>query len=140
MDKLMIDTGVKEYDCGGSEPLRANFSDPNMYATVMEMTDKIVEIENEVNEKAKGVTDSNGVLQMLKEADEKMKALLNETFGNGNDFDKILGGVSLMAVASNGERVVTNFVAAITPLVQCGISAFADDAVAQAKAKRSARK
>ena len=58
----------------------------------------------------------------------------------GNDFDKILGGVNLLAVADNGQRVVTNLMEALQPILTAGAercaTQTADAAVQKAKARR----
>ena len=69
-----------------------------------------------------------------------MKAILNEIFGHGNDFNEILDGVNLMAVAGNGNRVVNNVIDALQPILEEGIKACADDEIAQAKLNRAQRR
>ena len=63
-------------------------------------------------------------LELLEKADRKTKEVLTWVFGEENDFDRLLGGVNLMAVAANGGRVVTNLFAALQPQVQAGAEAF----------------
>ena len=46
-----------------------------------------------------------------------MKAILNWVFGGSNDFQKLLVGINLLAVAEKGERVVTNLFAALEPVL-----------------------
>ena len=67
-------------------------------------------------------TDVNGIaaLSMLKAADKKAKDILDYVFGGDNDFDYMLGGVNLMAVATNGERVITNLLQALHPILEQG--------------------
>ena len=83
------------------------------------------------------------VLGLLAEADKQTKALLAGVFA-GNDFDQLLEGVNLMAVAGNGERVITNLLAALQPIIQQGAKRFYDqkagEAVAAAKANRQQRR
>ena len=57
------------------------------------------------------------IVKALSAADEKMKGILYWIFGGDNDFHKLLGGVNLLAVAENGERVVTNLFAALEPVM-----------------------
>ena len=52
--------------------------------------------------------------------DQKVKAELTYVFGEGNDFDKILDGVSLLAVTKNGEYVITNLFTALLPIIEQG--------------------
>lgn len=46
-------------------------------------------------------------------------------FGEENDFDSILSGANVMAVASNGELVITNFLDAMVPVVEDGVKTYA---------------
>ena len=46
-----------------------------------------------------------------------MKALLSDVFGNRNDFDRILNGMNVLAVASNGKPIITNFLEALAPII-----------------------
>ena len=145
--KLSIDTGVQEFEINGSGVLRFNPSDPNVYNRFTEMLEKVQAVENELVAKAGQLPkEDNGVaaLSLLAEADRKTKAALQEAFGQENDFDQLLGGVNLMAVAGNGERVVTNLLDALRPIVQEGASRFYEDkantAVAKAQANRKARR
>lgn len=82
-------------------------------------------------------------IQLLAQADQHAKGLLAEVFGPGNDFDAMLGGTNLLAVAGNGERVITNLFAALQPILEAGARQCADAkatlAVQQAQAARAAR-
>ena len=69
-----------------------------------------------------------------------MKEVLNWVFGNGNDFNKILGGINLLAVAGNGERVVTNLFAALQPILVAGAEACAKEKTASAGEKAKKRR
>ena len=84
--------------------------------------------------------DGAGVVRLLGKADSEIKALLSWVFGQDNDFDKILGGVNLLAVADNGQRVVTNLMEALQPILTAGAercaTQTADAAVQKAKARR----
>ena len=72
-----------------------------------------------------------------------MKQVLGWVFAPGNDFDKILGGVNLLAVANNGQRVVTNLLDALQPILLEGAERCArekvDDAVTKARQRREAQ-
>ena len=147
MQELNIDTGVREYRINGSGVLRFNPSDPNVYNRFTEMLEKVQAVENELMAKAGQLPkEDNGVaaLALLADADRKTKAALQEAFGQENDFDRLLGGVNLMAVAGNGERVVTNLLDALRPIIMDGASRFYEDkanaAVAKAQANREARR
>ena len=77
------------------------------------------------------------VLQLMADADRKMKEILNWVFGSGNDFHKLLEDINLLAVAENGERVVTNLFAALEPVLVEGAKLCAGQ---QAKAIRSGKR
>ena len=151
MEKLFFDSGIKEYQINEDGVLRFNPSDPNVYARFMDVMDKIRAVEDELLaeakeiEKAEDQTQSGAaVLRLMAEADRKTKKLLSEVFGEENDFDRILGGVNLLAVASNGEHVITNFLAALQPIMLAGAENCAkqqaDTAVAEAKLNRAQRR
>lgn len=151
MEKLIFDTGVKEYKINGSGILRFNPSDPNVYARFLDAMEKIQTVEKKLVDKAAeieyaGDQEQSGaaVLRMMAEADREIKEILAQVFGAGNDFDKILGGVNLLAVAGNGERVITNLLQALQPIMVSGAESCAkqqvDGAVAQAKQNRAQRR
>lgn len=139
MKKIKFDTGLQEVAIG-SGVLRFNPQDPNLYARFMEAADKLVAVEQEMIAKGETVKE-NQVVGLLREADRKMKDILDWVFGTGNDFDAVLGGVNLLAVATNGQRVVTNLFEALEPVILEGAKACAkarsDEAVAKAAARRS---
>lgn len=146
MQNIQFDSGVAEYRINGGGVLRFNPGDPNVYARFSEAMDKVKALESELVEKAKGVALEDSGLELVKlmaDADRQMKQTLNWVFGSGNDFDTLLGGVNLLAVAGNGERVVTNFFAALEPILVDGAEKCArektDAAVAKAKARRAAQ-
>lgn len=146
MEKLIFDNGIKEYEVNGSGVLRFNPGDPNVYARFMEATDRIQTVEKDMENQGKDLAESDGagVLKLLTEADRQIKEILGWVFGKGNDFDEILGGVNLMAVAINGERVITNLLNSLLPIIEQGASDCAKqqigDAVQQAKQNRAQRR
>ena len=151
MEKLIFDSGVKEYQINDNGVLRFNPSDPNVYSRFMNAMEKITGTEKRMVEKAKVLQTSedagkNGaaVLALLAEADREIKEILAEVFGPENDFNAMLGGVNLLAVAGNGERVVTNFLAALQPIMVEGARKCAQQqangAVAQAQMNRAQRR
>lgn len=143
MEKITFDSGLKEYEVGGGV-LSFNPGDPNVYSRFMEATDKFRDIEESLVSKAK-VADGSGeaVLKLLKEADAGSKKVLKWVFGEHNDFEKILNGTNLLAVGTNGERVLTNFLHALLPIIKEGAEACAkiqtEAAKAQAQAERALR-
>ena len=40
---------------------------------------------------------------------------------HGNDLDAVLGGVNLLAMGSNGQRVIANFLTALEPILAQGV-------------------
>lgn len=143
MEKIIFDGGLREYEMGGGV-LSFNPSDPNVYSRFMEATDKLRVIEDSLVSKAK-TADGSGeaVLQLLKEADVESKKVLGWVFGEHNDFDKILNGANLLAVGTNGERILTNFLQALMPVIKAGAEECAkvqtEAAKAQARAERAQR-
>ena len=143
MEKIQFDSGMKEYRINGSGVLRFNPGDPNVYARFLEAAQKIQALEQELAEQAKaleGREDGAQVVKLMAQADKQMKEVLGWVFGNGNDFDRILGGVNLLAVAGNGERVVTNLFGALQPILVAGAESCARErtkaAVRKAKKRR----
>lgn len=144
MEKLVFDNGIKEYEVNGNGVLRFNPSDPNLYARFLGATEKIQKIEEELltpGEEGEGKEAAGErILRKMETADRKMKELLTDIFGKGNDFNVLLEGVNLLAVASNGERVINNLMDALTPIMSEGAKACADDKIARAKQNRAQRR
>lgn len=138
MKKIVFDSGIEEILIGGGV-LRFNPGDPNLYARFEQAADKLRAVEKEMTEKAENAEEEK-LLSLLQEADGKMKQILGWVFGAGNDFDAILQGVNLLAVAGNGQRVVTNLFAALEPVLVAGAQACAADKAAQARAKADSRR
>ena len=136
MKKISFDSGVQSYKLGDGV-LRFNPGDPNVYARFMEGAEKLRAVEQEL------ANTPEEPLSALRSADRQMKEVLNWVFGPGNDFESMLGGVNLLAVAENGERVVTNLFAALEPILVAGAEACAgaaaEAAVQKAQARREAR-
>ena len=151
MEKLNFDSGVKEYQINDGGVLRFNPGDPNVYARFMDAMDSIRTVEEKLVAKAKELEQTEdqqvsgaAVLRLMRESDREIKNILSEVFGDGNDFDNILGGVNLLAVAGNGERVITNLLTALQPIMVAGAESCAqgqaDKAVVQAKQNRAQRR
>lgn len=145
MEKIVFDSGVKEYRINGGGVLRFNPGDPNVYARFLEAADKIRALEEALQQQAKALgADAEGaaVVKIMADADKQMKDVLGWVFGQGNDFDKLLSGVNLMAVAGNGQRVVTNLFEALQPILVAGAQQYANEqteaAVKQARERRAA--
>ena len=147
MKKFTIDTGIEEFEINEGKILRFNPSDINLYKRFIDAQGEILAVEKKLVEKAEAAGDNmtgETVILLLSEADAEMKAIFNHVFGEGNDFNDIFEGVNLMSVAGNGERVVTNFVAAITPTIEEGAKkaahAQAAGRAAQIKGNRAQRR
>lgn len=142
MEKLQFDSGVKSYRINGGGVLRFHPGDPNLYSRFLEAVEKFKALEQELAQKcAKEENLGTDILHCLEDADEKMKKLLNWIFGGDNDFHKLLEGVNLLAVADNGERVITNLLQALEPVLLEGARRCANRqaqaAVQKAQARRS---
>ena len=150
MEAFKLNTGIREFKINDRGVLRFNPSDPSIYSRFMDAGEKIQALESKMIEDAKKLNtesdDNHGtlVLKMLTDTDREVKKILADVFGNGNDFDEILEGVNLMAVGTNGERIITNFLNAIAPIFQEGIESFVkqstDNAVQQTQQNRAARR
>lgn len=120
MEKILFDSGLRKYELGNGI-LSFNPLDPNLYERFMHAADKFAELENELVSEAQAEEGgASRVLEIMKRFDQKAKALLNDVFGPGNDFDHMLAGVNMMAVADNGERVISNLMNALTPILEQG--------------------
>lgn len=145
-EKLSTTVGIKRYQLvDGGALLSFNPGDPNVYERYMEMVPRIKAVQQEMMGKAQAV-DANAsnagekTLKILRETDLKMKAILNQIFGQENDFDAILLGVNLMAVTDGGKRVIDNVLDALTPVMETGIKSCVDTEVNTAKLNRQQRR
>lgn len=108
-----------------------------MYARFLEGEQRLRELEAEVSGKA---LEGAEAVQLLAALDRQMKQVLSNIFGPENDFEVLLKGVNLLAVAGNGERVVTNLFAALEPVITQGARLCAQQKTAEAVAKAKARR
>jgi hypothetical protein len=134
MQKIKFDSGVQEFEINGKGVLRFNPSDPNVYRRFFEARDHIAQYAKEYEENAvkaqvaEQAPDTDNAIRTAAEIafremaaiDKKVKAELTYVFGEGNDFEEILGGVSLLAVTKNGEYVITNLFTAFLPIIEQG--------------------
>jgi hypothetical protein len=141
MEKITFDSGVQEFRINGEGVLRFNPGDPNVYARFMDSANKMEALEKELSTQAEALEegDAQGMVQLMQLTDRKVKELLSWVFGADNDFDRILGGISLFAVADNGKRVIHNLFDALRPVLEAGAKRCARQAADQAKARRAAR-
>ena len=138
MEKIQFDSGVRSYRINGGGILRFNPGDPNLYSRFLEAVEKLQEAEKELTRQAE-TAQAQDVVKLMTQADEKMKNILGWVFGESNDFHKLLGGVNLLAVADNGERVVTNLFAALEPVLVEGAKRCAGQQAEKARLERSAQ-
>lgn len=143
MEQIRFDSGMKKYRINGNGVLEFNPRDPNLFARFLEATEKIRDIETALTQQASAIAPESAgeeTLRLMAEADRKMKNLLGEIFGSHNDFHAILQGVNLLAVAENGERVVTNLFSALEPILLEGAKVCTGEAKAQAVEKARVRR
>ena len=138
MEKIQFDVGQRSYRINGGGILRFNPGDPNLYSRFLEAVGKLQEAEKELTRQAE-TAQAEDIVKLMQQADEKMKNILGWVFGESNDFHKLLGGVNLLAVADNGERVVTNLFAALEPVLVEGAKRCAGQQAEKARLERSAR-
>ena len=114
MEKLTFDTGIKSYRVGAGV-LKFNPTDPNVYARFLETLDSRSALEAELTQ-----TSGEAAVAALAAADKTVKEKLSYVFGPGNDMEAVFGGISLLAVGANGQRLITNFLAAMEPILSEG--------------------
>lgn len=136
MEKIQFDSGIRSYRINGAGILRFNPGDPNLYSRFLEAVEKLKEVEAELSQQA-AETEGVQIVKLMTQADEKMKNILGWVFGPENDFQKILSGVNLLAIADNGERVVTNLFGALEPVLVEGAKRCAGQQADKIKARRS---
>lgn len=134
MEKIQFDSGVRSYRINGTGTLRFNPCDPNLYSRFLDAVEKLKEVETELSAQVEN-TEGAQIVKLMAQADEKMKTILSWVFGADNDFQKILSGVNLLAVAENGERVVTNLFAALEPVLVEGAKRCASQQAEAIRAK-----
>jgi len=134
MEKIQFDVGQRSYRINGGGILRFNPGDPNLYARFLEAVPKLQAVEEELVQQAETLQGED-IVKLMQQADEKMKGILNWVF-SGNDFHGLLSGVNLLAVADNGERVVTNLFAALEPVLTEGAKRCAGEQARLAREKR----
>lgn len=138
MQNIVFDSGIRDYRINDTGILRFNPSDPNVYNRFFDAAEQIKTIEQDLVKKGEALDaekdTGEAVIRLMAEADRQAKAILTNVFGAENDIDKLLGGVNLLAVATNGERVITNFINALLPVIQEGAELCAQQQIAEAKA------
>ncbi len=135
---IRFDDGIEEYQVNDNGLLRLNASDPNLYQRFFDAKEKLLAIEQHLEEKGKQVPAISAdaspaekekagaqTLRLMADADRQVKEVLNWVFP-GNDFDQLLGSANTMAVGANGERIVTNLMNALVPIVEKGVRTYAN--------------
>ena len=150
--KLQFDDGLLRLDINGNGLLTFNPSDFNIYQRFFQLAKELPELEkkyvSEIEEASTGDDpDDTKIfelagreLERAKEIDTDIKHRLGDVFGPGNDFDALLGGVNVMALGSNGERVITNLLNALAPYIENGVNGHVESAASAAKANRAQRR
>ena len=152
--KLTFDDGILRLDVNGNGLLCFNPSDFNVYQRFCALVKELPKLEEQYKTEVEQIPEdaSEGEiielagkeLDRAKEIDAAIKRKLSEVFGTSNNFDHLLGGVNLMAFGSNGERVITNLLNALTPYLEEGVKKHmkdaAADAVEEAKQNRAQRR
>lgn len=122
MKMIELDTGVEEFSLAGGGVLRFNPGDPNLYARFLEAEQELAELEKKLSRQTEGADD---LLRLTVQADREVKDLLGRVFGGGNDFHAALGGVNLLAVTGDGQRVGQKLFAALEEILSQGAARFA---------------
>lgn len=148
--KLVIDDGLIRLDINGNGILKFNPSDFNVYERFYALTKELPEIERKYHAEVEivpaeltehDVQELTGrELDRAKAIDAEIKAKLSFAFGPGNDFDKLLGGVNIMAFGSNGERIISNLLNALIPYVENGVKKHAENEASEARRNREQRR
>lgn len=133
MEKIQFDSGVRTYRVSGGQKLCFNPADPNLYARFQEAEEKLDQMGKALAE------ETEDVLCMMQRADKELKALLSWVFP-GNDFEKILGGIHLLAVTKSGKTVLENFLEALSPVLCEGAESFAQGLAREADAAAASRR
>ena len=131
MEKIKLDMGQKAYRLGGGV-LRFNPADPNVYDRFSKLPQKLKELESQLSMRR----DADPVSQLV-EADRELKEMLGWVFGPGNDFDAMVEGMNLLAVAGNGKTLLANLLDALEPMMVKGAEVCAT--AAREEALRKAR-
>lgn len=145
MENFSFDTGVQEFQVNGKGILRFNPSDPNLYNRFLDAAQQLEKLEKKMNQQVETVRGSDQekgekILRIMRETDHEAKELLANVFGAENDFNILLDGVSLFAMTTTGERVITNLISALSPILEQGAQQYIDGKVEAVQAARSARK
>lgn len=149
-EKLLIDDGLVRLDINGNGVLTFNPSDLNVYDRFCALVKELPELEQKYISEVESLPEDAQEEQVIelagrelaraKEVDTLVKKKLAAVFGADNDFDKLLGGVNIMAFGGNGERIITNLLNALLPYIEKGVEKHTQSEVAAAKSNRDQRR
>ena len=146
MKELSAESGIQEYRINGGAVLCFDHQDPHPKERLAQAESKLRAMEKQLTRKLNAVKKKPAhdagaaAIALMCKTDKRMKKILNDIFGLDNDFDKILEGVNLMAVAGNGKRVITNLLDVLQPIMEDGAQACAKGEVEAAKLNREQRR
>ncbi len=129
MEKMQFDSGMRTYRVNGGGTLSFNPADPNLYVRFQTAMERL----NVIGAKLCRETEDFAVF--MHQADKELKDLLSWVFP-GNDFEKILCGVNLLAVTKRGKTVFENFLDALEPILCEGAESCAERYAAMAESHR----
>lgn len=131
MEEIQLDTGMRQYRINEGGILFMNPADPGLYVRFQEAIPRLEGLEKELSRE--NPTD------FFREADREIRRILQEVFGEPNDFSQILPGVNLLAMTGTGRRVIENLFAALEPILLKGAQECVQQQVAAAVARRKDR-
>lgn len=147
---LQFDDGLLRLDINGNGLLTFNPSDFNVYQRFFQLLKELPELEKWYAAEVETPVEEPGEEEKLRLAgqeldraqnmDREIKDRLGAVFGPGNDFDALLGGVNVMAVGNNGERVITNLLNVLAPYIEEGAERHRQNAAQAAKLNRERRR
>lgn len=144
---LQFDDGLLRLEINGSGLLTFNPTDFNVYQRFFQLLQELPQLEQRYIQQveipaARGdeMALAGRELDRALALDREIKDRLGQVFGPGNDFDRLLGGVNVMALGGNGERVITNLLNALSPYIQEGAQRHMDSAAQAAKLSREQRR
>ena len=117
MENLKINLGYKEYTINDDENavIRINTTDFGLIDRLNKIRKKTGDIVAEL-EKVKQSEGEEAILSAFAVSDEKMRALIDEVFGEGTS-NNVFGGINCLSFAG-GQPVALNFLDAIVPIIQ----------------------
>lgn len=104
MMKLQMESVVEEFQIPGGGKLQFNPADPALFLRLEQLQDRVAQLDG----------------SSPRELDLRLKKVLDETFGPGNDLHSALGGVSLFAVTGAGNTVLEALLEALLPILREG--------------------